>query len=340
MPAVSLRVYSEGHRMTAHLPVRIGILGNSDIARRKFVPALVRSTSADLAALGSRQLKGMPLPAEMESVPVMLYEELVSSPDVDVVYVSLPNHLHEEWSIRSLEQGKHVICEKPLSLSAASASRMFAAADAHGMLLYENLMYLQHPQHAAVKAIISSGCIGRVLSLHGEFTFPGPASGDFRLDPASGGGAFHDLNRYPLSAALYFLKGKQHEILRCSAVEHEGLNRAVAAETVTEAGERFTFDIAFHRPYRCFYQITGEQGSVRVERAFTTPPDWEAIIEVRAAENDHSFRVPPCDHFLATIDHACALVRNGHWVAMHERSRQVAGLAEQIGRQIRETTHD
>jgi len=326
--------------MTVHFPVRVGILGNSDIARRKFVPALVRSSSAALAALGSSQRKDIPLPAGVESVPVMSYDELVTAPDVDVIYVSLPNHLHEEWSIRALEQGKHVICEKPLSLSAASASRMFAAADAHGMLLYENLMYLQHPQHAAVKAIISSGRIGRVLSLHGEFTFPGPASGDFRLDPASGGGAFHDLNRYPLSAALFFLKGKQHQILRCSAEEHDGLNRAVAAETVTEAGERFSFDIAFHRPYRCFYQITGEQGTVRVERAFTTPPDGEAIIEVHAAGSDHSFRVPPCDHFLATIDHACGLVRNGHWEAMHERSCLVAGLAEQIGRHIRETTHD
>lgn len=321
--------------MTMHPPVRIGILGNSDIARRKFIPALVLSRNAVLAAIGSSHQGGIPLPTGTDPVPVMTYDELVSTPGIDLIYVSLPNHLHEEWTIRALEQGKHVICEKPLALSAASSRRMLDVADTCKRLLYENLMYLQHPQHAAVKSLITAGRIGKVLSLHCEFTFPGPASDNFRLDAASGGGAFHDLNRYPLSAALYFLKGKQHEIQRCRTVEREGLNRAMAAETITEAGEHFIFDIAFHRHYRCFYLITGEQGSVRVERAFTTPPDREGRLEVRVAGYDHSISVPPCDHFLATIDHACILVRSGHWEALHERSHQVAGLAEQIDRYVR-----
>ena len=114
-------------------------------------------------------------------IAFMTYQDLVCDPAVDLIYLSLPNHLHEEWSVRALEQGKHVICEKPLALSANSAMLMLEAAEKHGRLLYENLMYLQHPQHVAVKSLIASGRIGRVLSLHVEFAFPGPPIGDFRL---------------------------------------------------------------------------------------------------------------------------------------------------------------
>ena len=104
------------------------------------------------------------------------------------------------------------------------------------------------------------------------------------LDPARGGGAFHDLNRYPLSAALHFLQGRQHTMLYGSRRERGGLNTAMTAETITDVGERFSFEIAFGQPYRSFYLITGERGTIRVERAFTTPPDRES----RAASMKHN----------------------------------------------------
>lgn len=307
--------------------IRIGILGCSDIARRKFIPAALKSDQARLVALAGRQPDKpgcLPdgLPAKMTT-----YEGLINDPDIDLVYISLPNHLHEEWSIRALERGKHVICEKPLAPGAASVNRMLATAERHGVLLYENLMYLQHPQHKAVKTLIESGRIGRVLSLWSEFAFPGPATGNFRLDKDMGGGAFHDMNRYPLSAALNFLEGRMHHFFKGSVKTDNGLTMSLQASSFTEAGETFSFLTAFGMPYRSFYVISGERGFIRVDRAYTTPCDMENKVIVMIDNRDESFTILPSDHFLNTIDHVCGLIRCGVWEAEHERSRKLAELA-------------
>lgn len=307
--------------------IRVGILGCSDIARRKFIPALLKSDQASLAALASRQRSKAASMVVGVSAALMTYKELVRDPAIDLVYVSLPNSLHEEWSIAALEHGKHVLCEKPLAPDAGSAKRMLDSADRHDRLLYENIMYLQHPQHKTVKALIVSGRIGRVLTLRSEFTFPGPTEGDFRLDPAMGGGAFLDMNRYPLSAALYFLEGKTHRLLRGRTEVRDGLTWSLQSDSVTKMGEEFSILTAFGQSYRSFYEISGERGSVRVERAYTTPANMENKIAVTIDGRDESFIVPPYDHFLGTIEHVCNLINGGRWGEEHERARELAVLA-------------
>lgn len=307
--------------------MRVGVLGCSDIAQRKFIPALLQCEQACLTALGSRK-QGRFSAGSGVAVPLLTYEDLVSDPSVDLVYISLPNHLHEEWSIRALEQGKHVICEKPLGLSAASVERMLAVADNCGRFLFENLMYLQHPQHRVVQGLISAGRIGRILAMKSEFAFPGPVDGDFRLDPAMGGGAFYDMNRYPLSAALFFLKGKSHRFLRGFSELLNGLTWSLQADSITDANEEFSFQVAFGQPYRSFYELRGERGVIRVERAYTTPAEMENRITVTIEGRDESFGVPPGDHFLHTLDYVCGLIRSGQWGAEHEGMRTLAALAD------------
>jgi predicted dehydrogenase len=192
-------------------------------------------------------------------------------------------------------------------------------------------MYLQHPQHAAVRRLIAEGRIGRLAGLTTVFRFPGPAAGDFRLDPQRGGGAFHDLNRYPLSTALYFLGGGSYRLLDCSAAADNGLNLSMQAAFVTSAGERFSLSIGFGFQYESFYEIEGERGNIRVDRAYTTPPDMVNRIRVTCDGRDASFDAAPCDHFLATIDHVSRLVTAGYGFAEdHTRSRRLAQLAEEV----------
>lgn len=308
-------------------PVNVGILGFSDIARRKFIPAVLKSKLARLKVLASRMPEKFTTFKTATSVELKSYGELLADPSIDLVYISLPNHLHEEWSIRALEHGKHVLCEKPVALSVASAKRMLDAACFNGRLLFENLMYLQHPQHKVVKELVSSRRIGRVLSLNSEFAFPGPIKGDFRLDSDMGGGAYNDMNRYPLSAALNFLEGKKHRFIDGKMENSDGLNISLQGESVTDAGEKFTFLTAFGLNYRSFYEISGELGSIRVERAYTTPADMENRIVLIVEGNEHSITVPPCDHFLATIEHVCGLIRSGDRGYKHQNSLELAELA-------------
>jgi hypothetical protein len=135
------------------------------------------------------------------------------------------------------------------------------------------------------------------------------------------------MNRYPLSAALYYLEGKKHRFSRGSVQQREGLTMLLQADSYTDAGETFSFQTAFGLPYRSFYSISGEKGFIRVERAYTTPAEMENRITVMTDGRDESFSVPPSDHFLNTIEYVCALIRSGVGEAEQQRARAVAELA-------------
>lgn len=309
--------------------LNIGVLGCSDIARRKFIPAATHSKQARLVAMASRVSAEAALFNSWTTINMLEYEALISDPGIDLIYISLPNHLHEEWSLKALFHGKHIICEKPLGLSTASVNRMLDTADKRGLLLFENLMYLNHPQHSAVKAALDNMRIGRIHSLHCTFTIPMPAEGNFRLAPSMGGGAFHDLNRYPLSAAQFFLTGKRHRLIEKDVEVAGALNLCVHAASVTDKEEHFSFLIAFGRHYQSFYEIQGEHGKIRVNRAFTTPCDMKNTIEVTVNGKDESFSIPPCDHFLSTIDKVSMMIRQGeNFDSIHIKTRELAELAD------------
>jgi len=310
--------------------VRVGVLGCSDIARRKFMPALAKCDRAELSAVSSRSRIKADQFAGGSDCLRLSHQELLASPAVDLVYLSLPNHLHEEWAIRTLEAGKHLICEKPLATSLQSAVRMLAAAVRHDRLLYENQMFLFHPQHALVKSLLASGRIGRVQALRCSFGFPLPPAGDFRLDPLQGGGAFHDLARYPLGAALHLLNGTPGGF-RGQALWREGLNIAVHGTALTDAAESFSFSIAFGQQYESFYELIGEAGKIRLERAFTTPPDYGNRIMLTAADSVSWLSVPPADHFQLMIDSIAATLQSG---SGYEHFNRQAGLVARLAAEM------
>lgn len=311
-------------------PLRVGVMGCSDITGRKFLPALSGCRGAVLAAIASRSPEKAAASAPDGTCWASSYEELLSSPGVDLVYLSLPNHLHEEWAVRALEAGKHVICEKPLGLSPDSVGRMLAAAETNGQLLYENLMYLHHPRHAVVKKLVADGAIGRVRSLRAVFTIPLPKSGNFRLDPDQGGGALHDLSRYPLGAALYHLGGVPGDF-RGRAISRDGLVLAVHGTAVTPLEEVFTYAMAFGQQYQCSYELVGERGLILLDRAFTPPADQETKIMVRSGSESRELSVPPCDQFGRMIEDVAELIRTGgDFSRVHDRSRLLARLAREM----------
>lgn len=312
--------------------IRIGVLGCSDIACRRFLPALRRSQRAQLVAVGSRDRAATQERLGACREEICTYDDLLQRADIDLIYLSLPNHLHEEWTIRALVGGKHVLCEKPLGLDAAAVRRMHDAAARHRRLLYENIMYLQHPQHAAVKELVTSGRIGRLRSLRATFTIPSLPTGNFRNDPARGGGAFHDQIRYPLSAALYFLAGQNYSFQGRSLYDGDLLT-AMHGTGGTEENETFHFSIGFGLPYRSAYELNGERGSVRVERAFTTPADLASEIVVSSGGAHESIQIPPADHFLLTIEQVCELLDTPEiFPQIRARNERLALLADDLYR--------
>lgn len=306
----------------ANEPVRIGILGCSDIARRKFIPALAKCKNALLFAVSSRDSKSAT--RLFPDCMITGYEELLESPHVDLIYISLPNHLHEEWSIKALEAGKHVICEKPLATSLASAEKILLCAARNRRLIYENQMFLFHPQHAIVKAMMAEGKIGQIKSLRSFFGFPSPPKGDFRLDPQQGGGAFHDLARYPLGIASYLLSALPHGF-RGHSTWHDSLNTGVAGTAITPNDEVFMFSIRFGQQYEAAYEVIGETGRIRLERAYTTPTDYGNRIFFTVENRTTEIVVPTADHFRLMIESISRIIQSGSDYAF--LSRQTATIA-------------
>ncbi len=319
--------------MTRQQPLRFGIIGDADIYRRRFLPAMQATGSACMEMLGSRKADVPDTRIGVETKPAQgSYDQVLNAPDIDLVYIALPNHLHEEWTIRALQAGKHVICEKPLGLDLASVQRMVAVARSEGRLLYENITYLHHPQHRMVREMVATGAIGTIRQLRANFCFTQTKMDDFRLNPALGGGSFQDQARYPLTAALYHLSG-QLDRFHGTARYRDQLDVAVTGSAISSAGELFTFTIAFDQPYEAFYEIIGDHGFIRLDRAYTTPAELANSITITSGDRVEIRSVPPADHFHLMIEHVCRLITSGQdFAAEHHLIEERAATAERMRR--------
>jgi predicted dehydrogenase len=184
--------------------LRWGLLSTARI-NRMVIPAIRASARSELTTVASRTLDRAEAYAGEWKIPRALasYEAMLADPAIDVVYIALPNSLHVEWTVRALDAGKHVLCEKPLALTVADVDRVQAAATRASRVAAEAFMYRHHPLTAAAAAIVNGGRLGRVHEYKGAFSFPLTREGDVRLDPALGGGSLWDVGCYPVSYTCF-----------------------------------------------------------------------------------------------------------------------------------------
>jgi len=186
--------------------MRFGILGAANFALNHMGPAINAAKGAELAALAtSDPKKAEPFQAFAPGLQVFTdYDALIADPTIDAVYIPLPNHLHLPWTIKALEAGKHVLCEKPLALKADDFDQVIAARDASGKLAAEAYMIVHHPQFQRARELVQSGAIGRLAHVDTVFSFNNAGDpGNIRMDPAKGGGALYDIGCYTFGAARF-----------------------------------------------------------------------------------------------------------------------------------------
>lgn len=201
--------------------LRWGILGTGMIAK-KFAGDLPKSNTGVLAGVGSRTMESASVfTGEFGGQPFATYDELLASDEIDAVYISLPNGLHKEWSVKGMEAGKDVLCEKPIGLNAPQAREMFTAAEKTGRTLIEAFMYRAHPQTIAIaKAVREDKAIGDLRLMRMNFTFEREASEkDARYHPDQGGGSIMDVGTYCVSFAR-LLAGCEPTEVECVAHMH------------------------------------------------------------------------------------------------------------------------
>jgi len=177
---------------------RWGLIGAGWIATKTIAPAMHASAETIVQAVASRDLKRAQVlnPVTIHET----YEELINNPLVDAVYISLPNHLHCEWTIKALKAGKHVLCEKPFAMNLAEVELMVKTAREYDRLLVEAVWSRWHPRMIRMVDYVKSGNIGELISIDSSFTFPASIEGNYRLSPEMGGGALFDIGVYPLHA--------------------------------------------------------------------------------------------------------------------------------------------
>jgi len=275
-------------------PLRWGILGAARITR-SLIPAFRLASGQRLEAVASRSAaRASEFAAKWEIARTFEgYDALLDDPGIDAVYIPLPNHLHAEWSIRAAQAGKHVLCEKPLALTAADVDAIAEAGARHHVHIAEAFMYRHHPQTLAVKRLVDGGAIGALRLFRGSFRFTLDHPGDVRLDPAMGGGALWDIGCYPVSYARYLAGAEPLEALGRAVIGPTGVDLSFAGLLRFPGGFDALADASFIQPFRTQVEIVGAEGIIEIPRPFKPGP--EEVVVVRrgdAAAEEHPISSP------------------------------------------------
>jgi D-xylose 1-dehydrogenase (NADP+, D-xylono-1,5-lactone-forming) len=246
-------------------PLRVGLLSTARINRRALAAARA-SPHVEVVAVASRH------PARAEAYARRhglerahgRYDGLLEDPGVDAVYVSLPNSLHVDWSVRALEAGKHVLCEKPLARRPEDVERAFDAAERAGRILAEAFMYRHHPQTALVAGLVAGGAIGEPVTLRASFGFPLSDPGNIRLRPELDGGALLDLGCYCVSGAR-LLGGEPERVSGERRVGPTGVDLSFGGMLRLPGGVVAMLHASMEVPFRQELEVSGTGGSLLVE---------------------------------------------------------------------------
>jgi len=251
--------------------LRWGLLGTARI-NRLLIPAIRAGSRSELTTIASRALDRAQAYADEWKIPRALgsYEALVADPNVDVIYNPLPNSFHVDWTVKALDAGKHVLCEKPLALAVGDVDRIAAAAKRNGRIAAEAFMYRHHPLTHAAEAIVKSGRLGRVRAYKGAFTFPLTREGDVRLDPALGGGSLWDVGCYPLSYSNLLAGAAPVEVFGWQQLSATKIDLEFSAMMRYADGVVAQFDSGFVGPFRAEMEVIGTDATLRIDRPFRT----------------------------------------------------------------------
>ena len=254
--------------------IRWGLLSTANI-NRAVIPAIRQSPRGELVAVASRSLESAQAYAQKWEIPQAFgsYQEMLASGAVDVVYIGLPNHLHAEWSIKAMQAGVHVLCEKPFALTLEEVDAMIAASQESGCVLSEAFMYRHHPQTKIAGDLVKSGRMGEITMLRGSFDYAMSderrQAPDVRLVPEWGGGALWDVGVYPLSYAQYMMGSAPEWVLGSQWVGEFGVDETFCGQMGYPGGRIAQISCSFRSPYHTFMEIIGTEGRLVSTRPFT-----------------------------------------------------------------------
>jgi len=298
--------------MTQNRKIRWGVLGYARIARENLIPAMQRSSNSEFYAIASREESKLAgCRARFNVAKTYLdYDQLLRDPEVDAVYIPLPNSLHCEWTIKAAENGKHVLCEKPIALNAAECRRMIAVCAANNVTLMEAFMYRYTDRTRKVLDVLRSGVLGDIKFVSSTFRFllANPAS--IKLRPELGGGALYDVGCYPIN----FIGMVVDEVVRNQSGNAESLSpESIAVECVRAnsidmifsallkypSGLIASLNCGFNSQKGVFSEIVGTKGALEIPDAFF---DNAGVLTLTVGEERREIPVEPSDRYRLEVE--------------------------------------
>ena len=322
--------------------VKWGVLGNAEIARVCVIPAMQKSRNGMVYGLATRSPENARRMAAENNIAKVYqrYEDLLADPEIDAVYIPLPNHLHRKWTLKALEANKHVLCEKPLACNATEATEMADGAAAAGLFLMEAMMYRFHPRSQLIRDMVSLGKIGKLTLVRSSFCYPMAEEilargSNARLKVEMGGGALLDVGCYCVSAARWFM-GVEPTAVQAQAVYHaRGVDMHLVGSLRFPENGFATIEASFISSLQQTYSVLGGEGAIELPHNAFIPWEREAVFTVRGKDEEEGQKhlVPGADEYRLMVEHFADAVLGKETLALTpddsvRNMRVLDGLAE------------
>jgi D-xylose 1-dehydrogenase (NADP+, D-xylono-1,5-lactone-forming) len=288
-----------------------GLLSTARI-NRALIPPLRASKRNQLLAVGSRSQESADGNAREWKIPRAhgSYEALLADPEIDVIYNSLPNHLHAEWTIKAVEAGKHVLCEKPLALNVDEVDKVQRTARKHGRVVAEAFMYRHHPQTLKVQELVRSGSIGTLKLIRGSFSYVLNREGDVRLDPAMGGGSIWDVGCYPISYARTVVGESPREVFGWQVIGPTGIDETFVGQMRFGNDIHAQFDSSFVIPLHWFMEIIGSEATLNIPNPFK--PGIDEKIDLTRGDKTETIKIKSQELYIGEVEDMADAILLGH----------------------------
>ncbi len=284
------------------MKLRWGILGVAKINDR-LLPGFAKASNAELVGIASRSLDKAKAAASAAGIPKAFgsYEALLADPEIDAIYNPLPNTLHDEWTRKAADHGKHVLCEKPLTPTAREAEALVEYCHAKKVKLMDGFMWPHHPRTAKIKELIQGGTLGRVMRVTGAFTFKLPMDPtNIRLQIGMAGGGLLDVGCYPVYGIRWAFGEEPVRVFAAARYKH-GVDVAMSAVLWFADGRLASFDCGFDQPMRQWIEIVCEKGAIGVPEMWV-PRKPTYAVELNESPEIQEFAVPGFDQIQCMLE--------------------------------------
>jgi D-xylose 1-dehydrogenase (NADP+, D-xylono-1,5-lactone-forming) len=290
-----------------------GVIGPGFIATRAIIPALQQTSAAHVLGVASsdeQRVRTTALRFDIERA-YSGYQALLDDHDLDAVYIALPNHLHREWTIRAAQAGKHVLCEKPLAMTASECDEMISACKEANVLLMEAVMYRFHPRMLHLKQMLATGELGHIRFLHAAFSFPFDAPGNYRAYAQFGGGALLDVGTYCVNAARWLIGSEPHTIQPMISYSHNSIDLSTSAILCFEEDVPAHIQCGFAAAEYQTIEVVGTTGAVAAPLAFTAWRDDATMLMIQRGSVFEQRKFAPADPYQLMVTHFTECVVEG-----------------------------